>query len=107
MLDYLKKIIVVFIIMFFLGGCAVVSSPVGDGLLITNVKGPVAVTSATSADKVGNATCLNVLGIVAAGDCSIEAAMKKGGITKVQHVDHKSNSILGIVSWFTTMVYGQ
>ncbi len=107
MLDSIKKLIISIIIAFFLGGCAVVSSPVGDGAIITNVKGPIAVTSATGTDKVGNATCINVLGIVAAGDCSIEAAMKKGGITKVQHVDHKSNSILGVVSWFTTIVYGQ
>ncbi len=107
MLTFLKKVVGFVAIAFFLAGCANVRSPVGDGLIVTNVKAPVTVTSTTGADKVGNSTCVNVLGIIAFGDCSIGAAMKNAGITKVQHVDHKSNSVLSVVSWYTTIVYGQ
>lgn len=47
-----------------------------------------------------------MLGLVATGDASIEAAAKAGGITKIHHVDFENFSILGIYATFTTVVYG-
>ncbi len=107
MVDALKKMALIVAALFLLSACAVVSSPVGDGLIYTNVKGPVAVTASSANVKHGSASCVNVLGIIALGDCSIQAAMNNGGITKIQHVDHKSKSILSLVSWYTTDVYGK
>lgn len=57
--------------------------------------------------KTGAATATSILGIVATGDASIEAAAKNGGITRIHHVDHHSKNILGFYSEFTTIVYGE
>ena len=94
-------------LVFLFVGCSAVQSPVSNGLLFTSVKGPITATSNVDDSKVGEASCATILGIISVGDCSIEAAMQQGGIKKVQHVDHKSISFLGVYARFTTIVYGQ
>jgi len=92
-----------------LGGCAWAMSPVGDGWIYTDVKGPIHATNAPVNEKtlkVGRAKCHNVLGLFAWGDATLETAMKNGDLTRVQHVDHESYTILGCYSEFTTVVYG-
>jgi len=61
----------------------------------------------TMTSKVGEAKAINVLGIVAIGDASIQTAMKSGQITKIHHVDCKVYSILGIFCEVTMLVYGE
>ncbi len=61
----------------------------------------------TSASKEGRATCTGILGLVAFGDCSIEAAAKDGGITKIESVTNESFSVLGIYTTYTTVVKGE
>ncbi len=48
----------------------------------------------------------NVLGIVATGDGSIQAAMANGGISRIHHIDYKNFSVLGVYHKMTVMVYG-
>jgi hypothetical protein len=60
-----------------------------------------------SASKVGEAEAINVLGVVAVGDASIQSAMKSGGITKIHHVDCHVYSIMGIFCQVTMLVYGE
>ena len=103
----LTMFLVILFISFALTGCAVVSAPVSNGLIYTEVSGPVAATNADTYSKVGKSSCVAILGIVSTGDASIDAAMKNSGITKIHHVDHKSTSILGIFAKFTTIVYGE
>lgn len=87
-----------------LGGCAT-SFPVGS--LITDVTYPVTATSNSgAAAKVGEAECQSILTLVAQGDCSIDAAAKKAGITKIHHVDWHANNILGIIGKYKVTVYG-
>ena len=57
--------------------------------------------------KVGKASAVNVLGIVATGDASINAAAKDAGIKKISHVDQEEVSVLGLFSKVTTFVYGE
>ncbi|WP_220092225.1 TRL-like family protein [Helicobacter sp. 16-1353] len=57
--------------------------------------------------KRGEAVCSSVLGIVASGDCSIQAAKKNGNITKVHSVDVESFSVLGFYASYTTIVIGE
>jgi len=57
--------------------------------------------------KFGEAEAQTILGLIAQGDCSIEAAAQDGGITKIHHVDHETKNILGIVATYKTIVYGQ
>ena len=103
----LTLLIFIFFSVFMISGCTAVSSPVSNGALFTNVQGPVAVTAADTYSKVGQSSCVAVLGIVSVGNASIDAAMKNGGIIKIHHVDHKSLSVLGVFSKFTTVVYGE
>jgi len=57
--------------------------------------------------KVGTSEATSILGMVATGDASIEAAKNNGGITKVSHVDFNSDNILGVYGKYTTTVYGE
>jgi len=76
-------------------------------LIYTDVKAPEAVTSNAGKSKVGTAMATSIMGLVAQGDASIETAAKSAGITRIQHVDYHSTSILGIYSTFTVTVYGE
>ena len=87
-----------------LSSCAYVPYVAG---LYHNVSTPVAATSNAVGTKVGKASATNVLGIVATGDASINAAAKNAGIQKISHVDHKNFSVLGLFSKTTTFVYGE
>lgn len=89
-----------------LQGCAGVITP-AVGTIYSDVKGPLTATSLSGAKKVGTSSCTSILGIVAQGDASIEAAMKNGGITKIHHVDTHTYSILGVYAKLTVHVYGE
>lgn len=84
-------------------GCAS-TAPVGA--LYTDAKLPTTATSASGASKVGEATCTSILGLVAMGDCSVDAAAEAGHIGSIKSVDSKVFSILGIYSTYTTVVKG-
>jgi len=92
----------------FASGCVAPNGPVGGtvGLFYTDVSGAVAATSNTGSSKVGTAVSKGVFG-VAFGDSSISTAAKNGGITKIQHVDYHTTSVLGIYCETTVKVYGE
>jgi hypothetical protein len=85
-------------------GCAT-AYPVGG--LYTELKLPVAADGAGQSLKVGTAECTSILGLVATGDASFEAAMKNGGIRKVNHADWDAKNILGIIGNYKLTVYGE
>jgi TRL-like protein family len=85
-------------------GCQPVAAPM-MGMLYLDVKGPITATGETGTRE-GQACAKTILGLVATGDASIEAAMKAGGITKISVVDHHSTSTLGIIAEFCTIVRG-
>lgn len=103
----LSLIIITVLAAVFISGCAamVTVQPV-TGVLYSDVKSPVAVTSNEGYSKTGTAQCTSILGWIAQGDASIEAAMKNGKITKIHHVDCHSTNILGIYATYTITVYG-
>lgn len=86
--------------------CAIVKGPL-TGFIYTDMKAPFAVTSNSNSSKVGTAKAQSILGVVATGDASIEAAAKSAGITKIHHVDEHATSILGIVATYEVVVYGE
>ncbi|HET8730111.1 MAG TPA: TRL-like family protein [Moraxellaceae bacterium] len=88
-----------------LGGCAFVASPT-TGFLYTKVQGPITVGNGTNTSKTGQACATNILGLIATGDASVDAAKKAGGIVTVSSVDHDSTSILGLYGTFCTVVKG-
>lgn len=81
--------------------------------LYTSVKTPASAVAyygpqATSNAKVAKVTATNILnGLIATGDASLEAAMRKSGIKKVHHIDQEVTSILGLWSTYTIYVYGE
>ena len=91
-----------------LSGCAY-NSPV-PGAFFTGTTFPsgdkVKLDSET-ASKQGKSSCYSVFALVAFGDCSINSAMKDGGITKIHHVDSKSTHFLFIMYKYDTIVYGE
>jgi hypothetical protein len=89
-----------------LSSCAVVRSPL-TGFLYTSMKNPHSVTSNAGASKVGTSEAMSILGIVATGDASIDAAAKAAGITKIHHVDEEATAILGIIAKYKIYVYGE
>jgi hypothetical protein len=87
-----------------LTGCMAVHSP-AIGILYTDVKGPLDAEGALGA-KSGTACAQSILGLVASGDASIEAAAHAGGINNVTTVDHHTTNILGLMGEFCTIVHG-
>ena len=91
-----------------LTGCAAMAVSPVTGALFTEVKGPHSATASdASFSKMGTATCISYLGLIATGDASIETAAKSAGITKIHHVDYQSKNILGLYAEFTIVVYGE
>jgi hypothetical protein len=80
-----------------LAGGAYSSYTVGDNL------GP----NTTIGHKVGEAKADAYLGLIAIGDASYNTAAQNGGIKKISHVDVNYSTILGIISSYKTIVYGE
>lgn len=89
-----------------LSSCAAIPTPAGMGVLYTGVNTGEIATSNTIGKKVGTSSATNVLGLVAVGNASIQAAAKNAGIKKISHVDAKRTSILGLFGSYTIQVYG-
>jgi hypothetical protein len=85
-------------------GCA---SYMPHGSLYTGLKLPMNATSNGTATKKGTSQATSILGLVATGDASIEAAKKNGGITKITHVDWHAENYLGFYGKYVTTVYGE
>lgn len=89
-----------------LSACAYALSPVSSGIY-GKVQGPIAATGESQpATKMGRACAKSVLGIVASGDASIDAAKRAGSITTVSSVDFESTNVLFLYATFCTIVRG-
>ncbi len=77
-----------------------------QGALYTDLKGPLVPGTAVGTGKTGTACAKGILGIVATGDASIEAAKRAGGIKKVTSVDHHSKWMI-VYGEFCTIVTGE
>ena len=102
----MKKLTFIVGTTLLLSSCAVVKSPL-TGVWFQNVKAPLTATSNSNSSKVGSAEATSILGIIATGDASIDAATKSAGITKIHHVDEHSTSILGFFAKYKIYVYGE
>jgi len=81
------------------------------GAIFSNVQAPEkylhAPVDAQSASKVGTGSCMNILGLFAVGDASLETVMKNADIKKIHHVDYQYTSFLFIFCQYTIKVYGE
>lgn len=90
--------------LFVMSGCGSIGMV---GAIYHGVTQPVAVTSNVVGHKVGTATCVSVLGLVAVGDAGVAQAAKDGNITQISHVDVKTTSVLGVFTSQKFFVYGE
>jgi|YNPMSStandDraft_2_1061718.scaffolds.fasta_scaffold29721_2 hypothetical protein len=58
------------------------------------------------ASKTGESCAFSVLGLIAIGDASVEAAKSRGGINDVSYVDYEIFNVLGLYAKLCTMVRG-
>jgi hypothetical protein len=87
-------------------GCAFTGPGLATGSIYQGYTLGSAVGAGTGT-KSGESCVMSILGIVALGDGSIDAAKKDGGVTQVASVDHTVFSILGIYGNVCTKVTGQ
>lgn len=85
-----------------LAGCA---TPLPTGAFYTDTKTGV-YESSPAGTKTGKACNTSILGLVATGDASIDAAKKAGGITRVTSVNYEVNNVLGFYGQYCTVVKG-
>ncbi len=85
-------------------GCA---TPFPVGTCYTQLNLPVSVEGEGKALKTGSSYCTSIMGCATWGDISYEAAMKDGGITKVNHADWEVKNIMGVVGKYKLTVYGE
>jgi len=94
-----------------LSGCAGVCPPAQSGSLsggiYAKVSAPLWVTANTGSTKSGSASAQSILGVVATGDASIQAASASAGITKIQHVDQTIEKVWILWAKYTVTVYGE
>ena len=93
-------------------GAGIYGAPVipPPGMMFAQVSAPLSIGSLGNtkvSTKHGSATAENILGLIATGDCSIQAAATSAGITTIHYADYNFYNILGIYSKFTTIVYGE
>ncbi|MEZ4260394.1 MAG: TRL-like family protein [Polyangiaceae bacterium] len=64
-------------------------------------------TGGKTGDKAGESCATGILGVVAFGDASLDAAKKAGGVTEVHSVEGHFTNILGIYMQGCTEVHGK
>ncbi len=102
------KNLLVFVVMgAVLSGCASTGlySRTGAALITRTTEGEMANYS-TPGKKAGRACAKNVLGIVAWGDASVEAARKAAAITAVTNLSHEYNNTLFVYGEYCVVVQG-
>ncbi len=93
--------------MLGLASCSTITTGSGMGVLYTGVSEGQIATSNALGSKVGTSSSIGVLGLISAGDASIQTAAHSAGINKISHVDVKKTSVLGLFASYKTLVYGE
>ena len=103
-----RKLFLLFFAALILSGCAQ-NSPVPGAIYTgtTFTSGDKVKLDSETASKQGKSSCYSVFALVAFGDCSINSAMKEGGLTKIYHVDSSSMNVLYFFFKYDTIVYGE
>ena len=103
----LAKLTSVILISSILTACAGTGLPaVGVGIVVTDTTEALDVNNGVATVRTGEACAQNILGILANGDSSVQAAKSNAGITRVATMDRKYYSILGVYAKVCTVVKG-
>ncbi len=91
-------------------GCAYYVAPFVPplGVAYTNVTAPLDTDLGDTrlGTKSGEASSVCILGLVAYGDASVQAAAANGGLKTVNHVDCRYKNLFGICQRLTVVAYG-
>ncbi|MBI3777197.1 MAG: hypothetical protein HY273_16920 [Gammaproteobacteria bacterium] len=98
------RILISAVSLLILVSCANVRGPVPASLSAYTSPEDVGVYLETT--KRGEACLTNILGLVATGDASIDAAKKAGNITRIASVESTQAKVLGYYARFCTVVIG-
>lgn len=101
-----KRLLAVGLLAVGLGGCAFATRAPLTGFLYTGTKTGETATSNAAGSATGEACAISILGFVAIGDASIEAAAKQGGIDSISSVDSTQTGIIGVYAQHCTVVHG-
>jgi hypothetical protein len=63
--------------------------------------------AAKTGDKAGESCATGILGIIATGDASLDAAKKAGAISEVHSVEFSGFNVLGLYTQGCTVVHGK
>lgn len=99
------RILITSISLLTLVSCANVAGPVPASLSVYTSPVDVGVSLATT--KRGEACLSNILGLVATGDASIDAAKKAGNITRIASIESNQARVFGYYARFCTVVIGE
>jgi hypothetical protein len=107
--NHLVKLSLCLLAVVFLAGCMIAPVVPPIGAFYNNTKAPLDVDFEKSeyGPKTGAASTNCILGLIAWGDASAEAAAKDGGITTIEHVDYEYMNILFIYQKYTTIAHGK
>ena len=104
--------LILLVMLISLCGCGMfyrspVVPPTAGGF--TNITAPVDITYNLTeiGSKKGEATSVGVLGLLAFGDASVKTAARDGNMKRVDHIGYEYTNVLGLVSFYTTVVYGE
>jgi hypothetical protein len=98
-----KNLIGIVALSLLVSGCA---SFYPAGFIYTEAKMGVQ-ANGKKGPKTGKACIRSVLGIVATGDASVQAAMNDGNITRINTVDYEVKNILGFTGEYCIVVSGE
>jgi hypothetical protein len=96
------KFVVILTLALMLAGCA---TYIPMGAVYTHGKMGVQAGSGAT-EKTGKACMTSIVGIVATGDASIEAAKAAGGVNEVVNMNYEVCNILGIYGKYCLVVTG-
>ena len=99
----MKKILLFAAMAPLLSGCLFAPTDAGWALIEQSKRSGYALENTGAITKHGRACAQNILGLVAQGDSSVEAARKNGGITKVMTVDQEIESYIVFAKVCTTV----
>ena len=102
----MKKALLLAATSLLLSACVYVPTDAGWALIEQSKRSGYAMENNGQITRRGRACAQNILGLVAQGDSSIEAARKNGGITKVMAVDYEIESYI-VFAKVCTNVAGQ
>ncbi len=81
-----------------------------QGIIYTKIEAPISTNfdgATPVAQKSGKATAMSILGLVALGDASVDAAAREGNLSTIHYADYTLLHVFGVYTEFTTVVYGE